>query len=539
MNARIRHVALLASIVALAPASAQRIEPLPFDSDQPAASPETLGQAIAEAYRSNPSLEGQRAQLRALDEQIVQAGSPYRLNAGITMSLQYRSQEQRGLLGTFDTDRARTMGATLNVSQILLNGGRTAAQVSAAEATVLAGRERLREAENAVLFEVVDAYVSVRRDQALVAIQQRSLASYGRQLTQAVARERGGDLTRTDIAQARAQREIIRAQLAQATANLQASRGRFATVVGRNPGNLLVPPTLPGLPTSLDAAFSVAERESPSVGQAILATRVGDARIAAQRAERAPIVALTGSYGYASPYSYQLRDTGPQAAGGVTLTMPLLTGGVVGSRIRAAVAERQQLGFEVETARRAALAITQNAWNQAVAAGEQMDAGRVATEAAEAALTGVQRGFAEGFRSNFEVLDSEQRLLTAQLVFVNATYAAYAAEARLLATLGRLQAAAIAQAVPTYDPARNTRQVRKATFAPLDPVLGAVDRAQMPSGAGKPAPAIPVATDTRLRPALVTALPGPIGRALPITPVPVLVGPSAADLADTRVTGGS
>jgi outer membrane protein len=114
-----------------------------------------------------------------------------------------------------------------------------------------------------------------------------------------------------------------------------------------------------------------------------------------------------------------------------------LTGGVIGSRVRAAVAERQQLGFEVETARRAALANAQNAWNQAVAGGEQMAAGQRATEAAESALTGVQRGFAEGFRSNFEVLDSEQRLLTAQLVFVNATYGAYAAEARLLATLRR------------------------------------------------------------------------------------------------------
>lgn len=526
---------LCASALWAIPAAAQRIEPLPVA----ATAPDTLGQAIAEAYRSNPALEAQRAQLRALDEQIVQAGSPYRLNAGINMSLQYRSQEQRGLLGDFDAVRNRTMGASVSVSQILLNGGRTAAQVSAAEASVLAGRERLREAENAILLEVVDAYVSVRRDQALVAIQQRSVDSYGRQVAQAVARERGGDLTRTDIAQARAQREIIRAQLAQATANLQASRARFATVVGRNPGALAVPPTLPGLPTSLDAAFVIAEKESPSVWQAILATKAGDARIAAQRAERAPVVALTGSYGYVSPYSYQLRDAGPAATGGVTLTMPLLTGGVIGSRVRAAVAERQQLGFDVETARRAALANTQNAWNQAVAAGEQMDSGQVATEAAEAALTGVQRGFAEGFRSNFEVLDSEQRLLTAQLVFVNASYAAYASEARLLATLGRLQAAAIDQDVPVYDAARNTRRAKAKTFGPFDPLLAPIDRAQVPRGKARPTPVLPIASDTRIRPAVVQAVPGPIGTALPIATMPLLAGPTAADLSDTIVTGGS
>ncbi|WP_423326205.1 TolC family protein [Sphingomonas sp. 4RDLI-65] len=532
MNADMLRLAALLML----PASAAIAQTAP---DAQTGAPETLGQAIADAYRSNPALEGQRAQLRAQDEQIVQAGAAYRLNAGINMTLQYQSQDQRGLLGDFDTARGRTIGATLTASQILLNGGRTAAQVSAAEAGVLAGRERLREAENAILLEVVDAFVSVRRDAALVAIQRRSLESYGRQVTQAVARERGGDLTRTDIAQAQAQREIIRAQLAQATVNLQASRGRFATVVGRNPGTLLAPPTLPGLPRSLDAAFAVVEKESPSLWQAILATKAGDARIAAQRAERAPIVALTGSYGYASPYSYQLRDAGAQAAGGVTLTMPLLTGGVIGSRVRAAIAERQQLGFDVEVARRAALANAQNAWNQAVAGGDQMAAGRLATEAAESALTGVQRGFAEGFRSNFEVLDSEQRLLTAQLVFVNATYGAYVAEARLLATLGRLQAAAIDQGVPAYDPARNTRAVRAKTFGPFDPVLAPIDRAQVPSAAFRPARLLAPATDTRIRPAIVQALPGPIGAALPIAAIPLLAGPAAADLADAVVTGGS
>ena len=533
MSVDLRPVALLAALAWCTPLMAQDAGTSYIEGR---AAPETLGQAIADAYRSNPALEGQRAQLRALDEQIVQAGSPYRLNAGINMSLQYRSQDQRNLLDRFDTQRARNMGATLTVSQILLNGGRTAAQVSAAEASVLAGRERLREVENAILFEVVDSYVSVRRDQALVAIQQRSLESYGRQLKQAIARERGGDLTRIEIAQARAQGEIVRAQLAQAVANLQASRGRFAAVVGHNPGPLMTPPTLPGLPASLDAAYAIVEQESPRLWQAIMATNAGDARIAAHRAERAPTIALTGSYGYASPYSYQLRDAGPAASGAVTLTMPLLTGGVIGSRVRAAIAERQQLGFEVETARRSALVAAQNAWNQAVASGEQMAAGRVATAAAQEALTGVQRGFTEGLRSNFEVLDSEQRLLTAQLVETNATYAAFAAEARLLATLGRLQAAAIGQAIPAYDPDGNTRRVRAQTFGPFDPLLAPIDRVQKPDSAAPAAPVLAAAADARIRPAALGAVPGPTGRSVPIGPR--LPDPGIGDLNDERVTGG-
>lgn len=528
MNARPRFALLSLLALAAPPAVAQEL----YD-------PDTLDRAIADAYRSNPTLEAGRAQLRALDEQIVQAGSPYRLTVGVNVNLQYRQQDQRNLLDQFGTARARTMGATISASQILLNGGRTAAQVSAAEATVLAGRERLRETENAILLAVVDAFSSVLRDQALVAIQTRSLDSYGRQVDQAVARERGGDLTRTDIAQAQAQAEIIAAQLAQAKANLQASRARFAALVGRNPGRLAPPPRLPGLPSSLEFAFQTAERESPAIWQATMAARAGDARIAAQRAERAPIVALTGGYGYASPYSYQLRDMGGQASGGLSVTMPLLAGGLIGSRIRAAVAERQQLGFEAEGIRRQALADVQESWNQSVAATAQQDAGQRATEAAEAALTGVRRGFQEGFRSNFEVLDSEQRLLNAQIVATNARYSGYVAQARLLATLGRLQAGIIEAGVPVYDASANIRQVKKTVFGPFDPLLAPIDRASRPDASAPPAPVLAAAEAPALIAPSTPAAPATLGTTLPVAPIPKLAMPSFAALSDAVVTGGS
>ncbi|MEP9400197.1 TolC family outer membrane protein [Sphingomonas sp. VNH70] len=498
----------------------------------PAHAQDTLVQAIADAYRTNPTLDAQRAQLRSLDETIVQAGAPYRPSVSLDMALQYRSADQRNLFDDFVTNRSRTMAATLSARQILLNGGRTAAQVSVAEARVLAGREALRQAENAVLFEVVDAYVAVRRDAELVAIQRRSLDSYGRQVAQAIARERGGDLTRTDIAQARAQAEIIRAQLAQSEATLQVSRARFATLVGRMPGELAAPPVLAGLPTSLDAAFAIAQRESPAIGQAMFAARAGDARIAAERAERAPVVALSGGYGYGRAGSFQTRDLGQQASGGVTLTMPLIAGGVIGSRIRAAQADRERLGYEVEGARRQALAATQDAWNQALAAAAAAESGRVASTAAQEALTGVQKGFAEGFRSNFEVLDSEQRLLNAQLVLVNATYAAYLAQARLLATLGRLQAAALGEGLPTYDAAANTVEARRAVIGPLDPLLSAIDRAQVPGSGFAPTPPLPVATAPVLRDATAPPPSGSLGTSVPILPTPVI-----SDLNDTVVTG--
>lgn len=483
------------------------------------AAADTLGQAIADAYRNNPQLESQRAQLRSLDENVIQASSPYRLRSSVVGSVRYQEQVQRDVF--FDdlvTNRNRALGASLTASQILFNGGRTAASVSAAEAGVLSGRERLREVENFILFEVIDAYVSVRRDQELIAIQRRSVQSYSYQVDQARARERGGDLTRTDIAQAEAQLGIIQTQLAQAEANLERNRARFAAAVGRNPGVLEPEPQLPGVPQSVDLAFRIAEAESPTLWQAILNERAGRARIAAERAERNPVLTADAAIGINNPNSIGFGGLERGASASATLTIPLLTGGVVASRVRQAIANQQALGFTVEATRRGVDAQVQNAWNQSVSSSEQLAIAERAVQAAEQALTGVRRGFQEGFRSNFEVLDSEQRLLNAQIIVANARYQRYSSQANLLTYLGRLEAAALDQAVAVYDKEENLRRQKRKQIDPFQPIVEPLDKLARAEDDSRPAPVIAPAPDPRVRQATTPPPARPLGNALPVDP---------------------
>ena len=479
---------------------------------------ETLVDAIVDAYRHSPQLQAQRAQLRALDETVIQAAAPYRLNVGITATIGYNDRLQRSAIDPgFAEFEQRSMGASLSVGQLLSSGGRTAAQLSAAEADVLAGRERLRQAENDILYQVIDAYLSVRRDAELAAIQARSAASYERQVAQARAREAEGDLTRTDIAQAEAQLLIIRAALAQTQASLEQSRSRFAALVGHNPGDLAPPPPLPGLPASVDAAYHAAQQDSPVLWQAILAERASRHRIAAARAERNPTISAQGSYGYVNPLGFQTRDLGRTLSGGITLTMPIMGQGLIGSRVRAAIAVQQSAAFEVEDTRRTVDAGLLNAWNQTVTAQRQIASGEAAVDAARLALDGVRRGFAEGFRSNFELIDSEQRLLNAQVIVANARYGLYTGQALLLAQLGRLGVAALAPSAPRYDAARNLRRQKADQIGPFEPFVRAFDTIQVPSDRSRPAPVPADAPDARMPAAAPTApgaAPG-LARSLP------------------------
>ncbi|MDQ2861753.1 MAG: TolC family protein, partial [Pseudomonadota bacterium] len=166
---------------------------------------ETLADAIALAYQSNPTLQGQRATQRALDETYVQAEAGYRPTATLqaTVGIDTNNQSQN-IPSQHFAGQSETSGATITITQPIYTGGRVSSQVSAAEASVLAGREALRQAEQGVLQNVIQAYVDVRRDQESQAIAQENVALLARQLSEAQARFEVGEITRTDVAQTQA-----------------------------------------------------------------------------------------------------------------------------------------------------------------------------------------------------------------------------------------------------------------------------------------------------------------------------------------------
>ncbi|MDP8916249.1 MAG: TolC family protein, partial [Pseudomonadota bacterium] len=110
------------------------------------AAAETLAEAIALAYQTNPVLRAQRAQLRALDEGVIQARAGYAprvnldVNASVTDSLD--GQPRRNFLGRnvgeIDTGVDQVQGR-LSVNQPVYTGGRVAAAVQSARADTLSG----------------------------------------------------------------------------------------------------------------------------------------------------------------------------------------------------------------------------------------------------------------------------------------------------------------------------------------------------------------------------------------------------------------
>ena len=124
-------------------------------ASQPA-SAQSLEEALANAYATNPTIDSQRAQLRATDELVPQALSGYRPSVEANADAGYSRQRLRAA-GTTRDSNLQQRGVDLSVVQPLYTGGRTAASTKRAEALVQAQRADLLSTEQTVLLDAATA----------------------------------------------------------------------------------------------------------------------------------------------------------------------------------------------------------------------------------------------------------------------------------------------------------------------------------------------------------------------------------------------
>jgi len=436
---------------------------------------ETLQEAIALAYRTNPSLLAQRANQRALDESIVQARAGLRPRLDVTVT----GNHIRDFNNETESDSA---SASIGLSQTLWSGGRIGHGITAAEAEILAGRENLRDIEQTVLASVIQAYADVIRDTEILRIRQANLGVLQRQLEEASARFEVGEITRTDVAQSEARLAQSEADLANAQAQLSVSRASYAAVVGQSPGDLAPMPVLPGVPNDFDAALDVALLDNPGIRAAAYNLRAAEANVAAAKAEYMPSARLTASYGGSNNDFDAFSDIGDNAelTVGGSVSVPLFTGGLNGSRVAQAFERANVAQINVEGERRNTLQSVSSAYAQAISARSSLEAGVEAVRAATVAAEGVRQEAQVGLRTTLDVLNQELELRNAEITLASARRNEYVAQANLLAAMGRLEGADLDPTLTVYDPADNYERVRNRGALPWDSLIEAVDRIVAP-----------------------------------------------------------
>jgi outer membrane protein len=443
------------------------------------ASTETLDEALASAYRYNPRIDAERARLRATDESVPQARSGYmpRIDGGANVGILDIRDRQRSEAvargATFDPNTGRVTTSarsgdtiyprdySIGLQQNIFDGFRTSNSVAEAEANVRAGRETLREVERQVLLDAATAYMDVIRDKAIVRLQENNVKVLTRELTATTDRFEVGEVTRTDVSQAKARRARSVSDLDLARGNLKSARARYERVIG-NPPRSLVEPRLPWnlLPKSLDEALSIGVNENPLVIQALYLEQASRHNVDVIRGELLPSVTLDASYRNGFSESSNLAESERTELTG-RVNVPIYQGGEVSARVRASKHTHVSRLQEVEDARTQVREEIITAWAAFQTTQAQLVSDRTQVEANQTALTGVREEEKVGQRTLLDVLNAEQELLDAQVSLAetrrNNIVAAYA----LLSAIGRFSADVIGVTATVYDPEIHYMEVRR------------------------------------------------------------------------------
>jgi outer membrane protein len=429
-----------------------------------AARSESLPEALAKAYQTNPQLNAERARQRGTDENVPQALAGYRPQ--IVASLGVGLQAVRDLLPDNTIQGATlkpwTIGVT--VTQTLFNGFKTANSVRVAELQVQSGREALRNVGQGVLLDAVTAYSNVLANQSLVEAQRTNVAFLRETLAITQRRLNAGDVTPTDTSQAEARLSRGLADLNAAEVNFAISQATYAQVIGSPPSQLRPAETVDRyLPHSRDEATTMAFKEHPAVMAAGFDVDVASTTIRVAESSLLPTISLQGSASHSvdsDPSLSTFRTDQASVIGQVTA--PIYDGGAAASQTRQAKELTTQSRLVLNQVRNQARTAAIGAWVSNEGAKIAVTASESEVKAATVALQGVQKEAAGGQRTTVDVLNSEADLISAKARLIGAQRDRVIASYTLLSAIGRLDVKTLGLNTPDYLPEVHYQQVRDA-----------------------------------------------------------------------------
>ena len=424
---------------------------------------QTMEAALSKAYSANPTLNAQRASVRATDENVPQALSGYRprITASADIGASIIDSNLPAKAGSNDaTTRLAPRGGGVQIDQNIWDSGKTRSSVSQSESQVLGARATLRNTEQNVLLDAATSYMNVLRDTAILNLNRNNVEVLEEQLRQTRDRFQVGEVTRTDVAQAEARRSSAQSQAILAESNLKTSVARYRQTVGAEPRSLA-----PGrpvenlLPRSLPVALEQGLTGHPAILASLHGVDAAELQVKVTEADLYPVVGVRGLV--QQRYDNQFFGDNRLSASVVgTLTIPIYEGGQVYSRTRQAKETAGQRRIEVDTQRDTVRAAIISAWGSLEAAKAQITAAQAQVQAAETALAGVREEAKVGQRTTLDVLNAQQELVSARSSLVTAQRDRVVASYAVLSAVGKLSARTLKLKAEVYDARQHYEQVK-------------------------------------------------------------------------------
>ena len=401
--------------------------------------------AYRQALQSDPVLMQAEAQGRIGHEGMVQSRAVLlpQINGSVSFNDSHGTQsgtqtllDPSGnpiLVDTSSHTAGRSRTDQVGLTQVLFDLGKFS-QLRASKASAAAAEAQYAAAEQDLIVRVATAYFTVLNDEDQLRYAEANQKALQKQLDAAQAKYSVGLSAITDADSARAQEAAAAAAVIQARTTLYNDREALAQITGKAPVDLKVLtdklPLNPPEPDDAEAWVKTALASNPSLQAQRDQVTAAQHDITTARAGHLPTLNASVSYSrnpswggldFTGQMRPDSRSTGTTV--GLVLDVPLFAGGGTQSRVRQAIAQRDQAGDVLEQDRRQIVANTRNAFNSIRAGISQVQAQKEAVISAQKALQSTQAGYEVGSQTIIDVLFAQQTLFQAESNYSAARHA--------------------------------------------------------------------------------------------------------------------
>ena len=408
----------------------------------PAAQAANLSDTYRDAQAYDAQYAAARAAYEAGKERSVQGRAGLLPNVNVSGNAVYQNVD-----ATFEEDSFPSSSIGIKAAQPLFRRQNQMAYAQSKEQVKIAEMQFKGAGQDLVL-RVAQAYFDVLQSQDNLAFIAAQKAAITEQLASAKRNFEVGTATITDTHEAQARHDLAVAQEIGEQNSYNIRLRALEKLIGKPAGTL---DTLAADQVMQAEAGSIddwAQRAAEGNLQAEIqriAKTIADQEVKRNRAGHYPTLDAVAGYSVNNNMSFGAQTIDMTVASvGLELNLPIYQGGRVSSQVREAVANRERARQDLENATREADLQARQAWLNVNSGAARVSALEQAVASTQAQLDSTKLGLDVGVRTNLDVLDAEQQVLSARRDLAGARYAYLLSVLSLKAAVGTLSAADLA-----------------------------------------------------------------------------------------------
>ncbi len=446
--------------------------------------PEPLVKAVQKAIVSNPEVQARWHNFTGAQAERDAASAGYRPQVDLTLGVGHENQKYPSAT-TYLNEYNRSNGS-LTLTQMLFDGKFTSSEVKRLGYAKLTRYYELLEATENIGLEALRAYADVARYTELVEEAKANYVEHKQTAQHLEQRTSAGVSRRVDLEQANGRLSLAESNLLTEVSNLHDVTARYIRIMGEAPPIKM--PALPeglslrNIPGSAKDAVTSGLSNSPTINAAYENVRSAKAQIESRQAAYMPRLDFRLRESWGRNVNGWAGNSNVQVAE-LVLNYNLYRGGYDQAREKQAIEFQYQARDLQEKACRDVRQTLAIAYNDVYKLKEQLvylDQHRLSTEKAREAY---RQQFDIGQRTLLDLLDTQNEFFQASRAYIDARYNKIIAEARTLASMGKLNAT-VGTERPNQPTAQDAGQDRPELgpeeLCPFDaPELAVIDKAKL------------------------------------------------------------